>query len=95
MLYMVIEHFKNRSYARAVYERFNKKGRMLPPGLKYVSSWTESKNFERCFQLMEGDDPSLFEEWTANWRDLIDFEILPVVTGAEAAKSVLDTEAIH
>lgn len=89
MLYIVIEHFKNRSNAKAVYERFKQKGRMLPSGLKYVDSWTESQNFERCFQLMECDDSSIFEEWTVNWQDLIDFEILPVMTGAEAAEKIL------
>jgi len=87
MLYIVIERFKNRN-AKPVYERYNQKGRMLPAGLKYVNSWTES-NLERCFQLMECNDASLFDEWTANWRDLIDFEILPVITGAQAAEKVL------
>jgi len=85
MLYMVIERFKNRD-ARAVYERYHEKGRMMPDGLKYVGSWTES-NFDRCFQLMESEDPSLFQLWTANWSDLVDFEIVPVMTGAEASSA--------
>jgi hypothetical protein len=87
MLYMVIEHFKDRN-ARPIYERFKEKGRMLPPDLKYLGSWTEA-NFDRCFQLMECDDPSLFDEWTSQWADLMDFEILPVMTGAEASAKAL------
>ena len=55
MLFMEIERFKNRD-ARAVYSRFREQGRMLPDGLKYVDSWVEA-NFDRCFQLMECDDP--------------------------------------
>jgi hypothetical protein len=85
MLYMVVEHFKNCD-AKAVYSRFNEKGRMMPEGLKYISSWTET-NFDRCFQLMECDDLSLFEEWMAPWQDLVEFEIVPVITSAEAAKA--------
>jgi hypothetical protein len=40
----------------------------------------------RCYQVMECDDPALLEEWMSHWRDLIDFEVVPVVTSAEAAE---------
>ena len=85
MLYMVVERFKSRD-AKAVYGRFKEKGRMLPEGLKYVGSWTET-NFDRCFQLMECDDTSLFDAWMVHWKDLVEFEIVPVLTSAEAAKA--------
>lgn len=83
MLFMVIERFRHRS-APAIYRRLRERGRMLPEGLRYVSSWTET-NFERCFQLMECDDPSLFDAWTGRWSDLVDFEITPVWTSEEAS----------
>ena len=86
MLFMVVERFRNRD-ARAVYERFRERGRMLPEGLRYVESWTED-NFERCFQLMECDDAGLFEEWVARWQDLVEFEIVPVVSSEEAASLI-------
>jgi hypothetical protein len=86
MLYMVIEHFKNRDGV-AVYRRYRERGRMMPEGLKYVDSWVEP-SFERCFQLMECDDPSLFQQWTAQWQDLLEFEIIPVVTSKEAAEAI-------
>jgi len=79
---MVIERFKD---ARAVYRRVQRKGRMLPEGLKYIGSWVEA-SYERCFQLMECDDASLFQKWTIQWQDLIDFEIIPVVESRQAAK---------
>ena len=82
MLFMVIEHFKNRD-ARPVYDRFAEKGRMMPEGLNYVDSWIE-KNFDRCFQIMETEDPALFDPWIAEWQDLMDFEIVPIVTSKEA-----------
>ena len=83
MLFMVIEHFKNRD-AKAVYRRAKEHGRMLPEGLQYMDSWVET-NFDRCFQLMEGDDPRLFQQWIVKWHDLVEFEIIPVVTSEEAA----------
>ena len=84
MLFMVIEHFKHRD-AKAVYRRFRDEGRMAPAGLTYVGSWIEA-NFDRCFQLMECDDPRLFQAWIARWGDLADFEIVPVVPSAETVE---------
>jgi len=83
---MVIERFKNRD-AAAVYRRFRERGRMAPDGLRYVDSWVES-GFDRCFQLMECDDPRLFDEWVACWRDLVEFEIVPVVTSRQASEAI-------
>ena len=68
-----------------VYERAARQGRMLPAGLEYVESWVDARTLDRCFQLMETDDPVLFDEWTARWADLAEFEIVPVVGSAEAA----------
>ena len=86
MLYMVIEHFKDGD-AVSVYQRFRDRGRMLPAGLHYRASWVE-QNFGRCFQLMECDDASLFQEWISLWDDLIDFEVVPVNTSEEAVEVI-------
>src|SRR5262245_59064609 len=86
MLYMIVERFKNRN-AEAVYRRFREKGRMAPEGLKYIDSWVET-SFDRCFQLMECDDARLLEQWTARWRDLVDFELVPVRRSKDAAELV-------
>ncbi len=82
MLYMVIERFKNRD-ATPVYDRFRDQGRMTPEGLEYLSSWVDTK-LERCFQIMETSDPKFMEEWTAHWSDIVDFEIVPVMSSADA-----------
>jgi len=89
MLYMIIERFQNRG-AKAVYRRFREKGRMAPRGLVYVESWVET-NFDRCFQVMECDDARLLEEWAVQWRDLVDFEFVPVRHSKEA-REFLDPE---
>jgi hypothetical protein len=83
---MVIERFRP-GRAPEVYRRFRDRGRMQPEGLRYVSSWIDLK-FERCFQVMEAENEALFKEWTVNWEDLIDFEILPVRTSAEAVAAI-------
>ena len=85
MLFMVIERFKNRD-ATPVYERYRERGRMMPDGLSYIDSWVEP-DFARCFQLMECDDPKLLQQWTNNWQDLVDFEIVPVVESKEVAEA--------
>lgn len=79
---MVIETFKDKD---EIYRRFAEKGRLMPDGLNYVSSWIDT-DFKRCFQLMETENAKLFDEWIANWSDLTDFEVIPVITSKEAAE---------
>lgn len=86
MLFMVIESYRPGE-ANAVYRRFRERGRMLPAGLRYLDSWVEP-NYARCFQLMSCDDPALFHEWISNWEDLVEFEIVPVLTSKEASEAV-------
>ena len=85
MLYMIVEHFHD---AEQVYRRFREKGRMAPPGLEYVSSWVTTDHKD-CYQVMSCDDRALLDQWLANWKDIVDFEVIPVVTSAEAAKAIL------
>jgi hypothetical protein len=83
---MVVEHFK-KGDPIPVYRRFRDHGRLAPQGLTYVSSWVDTK-LERCYQIMEADNPLLLDEWIAHWRDIIDFEVHPVMTSAEAAEKI-------
>jgi hypothetical protein len=84
MLYMVIERFKEGAVPE-IYRRFRKSGRMMPEGLEYISSWIDL-DFKICWQLMETENFTLFDRWIDNWRDLMDFEIVPVRTSAEAVQ---------
>ena len=83
---MVIEDFIQG--ARPVYERVEARGRMLPPGLLYLDSWIDEA-LQRCFQLMETDDPSLLDAWMAQWSDLVKFEVVPLIGPAEASERAL------
>jgi hypothetical protein len=85
MLYMVLEDFKGD--AGAVYRRFRERGRLAPVGLRYVDSWV-SEDLQRCYQVMECDDPALLQEWMERWQDLVDFEVVPVLRSAEAAARI-------
>ena len=86
MLFMVVEHFRP-GRAPEVYRRFRDRGRMAPEGLRYISSWVDL-GFQRCFQVMEAESEALLNAWTVHWDDLIDFEIIPVRTSAEAAAAI-------
>jgi hypothetical protein len=81
MLFMVIEHFKNGNPA-PVGERFQDRGRMLPEGVQYQSSWIDAAG-ARCFQVMEAPNPDLLRLWISRLDDLIDFEVIPVETSSE------------
>jgi len=81
---MVIERFRNRD-PKPIYRRLAEQGRHMPEGLKYVASWIEA-NFDRCWQVMEADDPKLFQEWIAHWTDLVEFEIVPVSASKDVSE---------
>ena len=86
MLYMIIENFRNGD-PLPVYRRFRDQGRLAPDGLRYVSSWVTT-DLRRCFQVMECDDRRLLDEWMARWDDLGTFDVIPVITSAEAVAAV-------
>ena len=86
MLYMIIERFRDADPV-PVYDRFRKRGRLVPNGLTYVSSWVTS-DLTRCYQVMECEDRGLLDEWMAAWRDIVEFEVFPVISSAEAATRV-------
>jgi hypothetical protein len=86
MLYMIIERFRDGDPA-PVYRRFRDKGRMAPEGLTYISSWV-TRDLTTCYQVMETEDRALLDQWMAAWNDLTEFEVIPVMTSAEAAQSI-------
>jgi hypothetical protein len=87
MLFMVIERFRDNVMV-PIYRRVRDGSRMLPDGLKYIDSWVEP-NFSRCFQLMECDDPRLFQQWILEWRGFgATFEIVPVVSSNDTQATV-------
>jgi hypothetical protein len=88
MLFMVIEKFRDQD-AKSVYRRFQNKSRLTPDGVTFVNSWVAA-DLGRCFQLMECDDIALLQKWVAAWSDLVEFEIVPVVSGKDTAAALAD-----
>jgi hypothetical protein len=91
MTYMVIEKFRGGD-ARPVYARVRERGRLAPAGLEYLGSWVTA-DLTRCYQVMRCDDPELLSRWTSQWEDLVEFEILPVITSDAAAAMCAVREA--
>lgn len=84
MLYMVIERFRNGD-AEPIYKRFRDHGRLAPDGLSYIASWVDL-DLATCYQVMECEDRTLLEAWISRWNDLVDFEVVPVMSSADAAR---------
>ena len=84
--YMIIERFRNGD-ALPVYRRFRERGRMAPDGLNYIASWV-TPDLTICYQIMEAPDRTLLEQWMANWVDLVEFEVCPVIASQEAAERI-------
>jgi hypothetical protein len=81
MQYLVIENFRGRDPV-PVYRRFRERGRLAPEGLQYVGSWI-TEDLARCYQVMECADRRLLDEWLSNWHDLVEFEVMSVLSSAE------------
>ena len=81
MLFMAIERFRGGD-PKPIRERFLERGRMLPAGVTYHASWIDPAS-PRCFQLMEAPNEKSLRPWLVAWNDLVEFEIIPVVTSAE------------
>ena len=86
MLYMIVERFKIGDPV-PVYQRFRDRGRMAPEALRYVASWV-TPDMTTCYQLMECESRDVLEQWITRWRDLVDFEVVPVTTSTEAVERI-------
>jgi hypothetical protein len=86
MHYVIIERFRGGDPV-PVYRRFRDNGRMAPDGLKYVGSWV-TPDLTTCYQVMECDDRALLDQWLGSWQDIVDFDVIPALTSAEAAAQV-------
>jgi hypothetical protein len=86
MLFMVVEKYRNGDPI-PVYRRVRDQGRMMPVGLSYVASWV-TEDLSRCFQVVECGSRENLDEWISIWKDLVDFEVVGVVTSAQAQASV-------
>jgi hypothetical protein len=83
---MVIERY-HEGKAKMLYQRYSEKGRMMPEGVQYINSWI-NEEVTVCYQLMESDSIEGLQQWISNWGDIVDFEVIPVISSAEAKEKV-------
>lgn len=86
MQFMIVERFRNGD-PLPVYRRLEERGRLIPEGVKYVGSWV-ADDLTCCYQVMECADSELLDRWLEQWRDLVDFDVIPVISSSDAAKQV-------
>jgi hypothetical protein len=82
MLFMIIEHFKGGD-PLPVYRRFRDHGRMAPDDVRYVNSWVTG-DLTTCYQVMDAPDRARLDEWLSRWQDLVDFDVIRVITSPDA-----------
>lgn len=87
MVYMIIEHY-HPGKIKELYRRFDEKGRMLPEGVHYINSWI-NEDVTVCYQVMESDSIDKLHDWISNWNDIVDFQVIPVISSAEARSRVM------
>ncbi|TMI72263.1 MAG: DUF3303 domain-containing protein [Bacteroidetes bacterium] len=88
MQYMIVERFYP-SKVKAMYQRFAEKGRMMPDGVSFINSWI-NESITVCYQLMEAESLEKLQAWIDNWKEFADFEVIPVISSAEAKQKILD-----
>ncbi|MEM9051753.1 MAG: DUF3303 family protein [Bacteroidota bacterium] len=80
--YMIIEHYKPGK-AKEIYARFRENVRMLPAGVQFIDSWVE-ENLQKCYQVMKSESIEGINLWVDQWKDLVEFEVIPVLNTSEA-----------
>jgi len=86
MQYMIIEQFRPGK-VKEMYQRFSEKGRMMPDGVTFVGSWI-NESVTVCYQVMEAESREQLQIWIDNWKDYVDFEVIPVISSTEAKAKV-------
>jgi hypothetical protein len=79
-LYIFVERFRDAALCTAGSN--NAAGWCRTDWCTFPPGW--NINVEHCFQVMETDDRRLIDQWMANWSDIVDFEVYPVMGLSEA-----------
>jgi hypothetical protein len=86
MLYMIVETYRNGDPI-PIYRRFRERGRLMPSGISYVTSWV-TEDLSRCYQVVECESRGALDQWISGWKDLVAFEVIPVMTSEQAQAAV-------
>jgi hypothetical protein len=83
MKYMVTWTIPTHSYDAAV-EAFLNGGAPMPAGLKLLGRW-HAPGSKKGWLLCETDDPGILYEHMVEWGSMLESEVFPVISDAEAA----------
>ena len=86
MKFMIAWRIPPGCYKPAV-EAFLSGGAPVPPGIKTVGRW-HTPGSASGWHLVEGNDGGALSQHMAEWANLCDLQIFPVVEDAEAASSL-------
>lgn len=67
--------------------RFKETGAPPPPGVDMLGRWHNAAG-NGGFFLVETDDPVALARWLQEWTDVIDFEVVPVVTDEQVSEVI-------
>jgi Domain of unknown function (DUF3303) len=85
MVYMIVWSISRQNYKAAV-ARF-KEDRALPAGLKLKARWHAMGGGEG-FSLVETEDPVALSKYVAEWADLVDVRVVPIVDDVQMAQAL-------
>jgi hypothetical protein len=85
MKYMVTWSVSPENHGKAI-ARFKEHDPIPPPGLKVLGCWIEVGGTQG-FSLYETDDAATLAKLAMQWADLLNHEVVPVLTDAELAKA--------
>jgi hypothetical protein len=86
MKFMVTWRTRPGFYKTAI-EQFLKTGGNPPKGLQTVGRWHVPGSI-LGWHLVEGDDPALVAQHVAEWAELLELEVNPVIEDGAAADAV-------
>ena len=68
-------------------DRFLQTGAPPPPGVTMLGRW-HALGLDQLFILVESDHPAAVFAWAAEWGDMIEMEVIPVIEDDEAAAAL-------
>ena len=63
---------------------FAKNGGQPPQGIKLLGRWHNAAG-GTGFAISESDDPSKIAQWSLDWNDVMDLEVVPALTDEQLA----------
>ncbi len=85
MKFMITWNLPPATY-RAAVERFLSSGAPVPEGVKSLGRW-HAVDESIGFHLVESNDGVALMQHAAEWRDLLDLKIVPVLDDAQAGEA--------